>query len=605
MVDPRSIHKTVLREVTAELAAAVGLASAGVAAAKDIKNSTAGEAATKLLKKAQDANRRGYVSLVKAANNLTLVFPVIVSKTISINTDVLIMKAIERKAVTMLQMVFSAMQVADKNIEDVYGYLAKFHKNLPNSDFSVDDIMQISDAINSMRENGLIPESTKDKMLRQINEAAALKAIAEDLKKNTNFYMESSFNENSISSYRISTSNLGTQVITEAINRKGDYVFGLDKDGKPILPKEIIEDPYDMINFGDMDYTDRKKLQMAAKEYQNEKNIDYAFWKALGKELEDEKQELSNQKKLELEEKMLELRKKYDKASDAEKEAMNKRFEIFKDTIAKNAEERRLKNDKELADYKFGKDKELEEIRRKNNWSKDQLAMAKTKFDMLKGQVLDSDIKKANELQPAMMIVNFYVNNDKNQLESIKDAVIGVKAKLYPMDSNEIIERIDKKSEEQGLLVMFKKVTTREISFFKDFLFALDKAKIDVVERNKKGSKAKLWQTLESRAKAYKTGKYAGSASAAPITTLVVSQDEVEYLKKFKGIDLESYKTARKIFDGYNFMAICIVDENLEVAKFLFDTGEDNWEVYSFTALDRESSDSTYKKVVNLMTKIR
>ena len=248
---------------------------------------------------------------------------------------------------------------------------------------------------------------------------------------------------------------------------------------------------------------------------------------------------------------------------------------------------------------------EIEDYKAEKNWQKDQLTMAKARADMLKNQVLDSDIKKANELQPSMMIVNFYVNNDKEKLEMINNAVIGVKAKLYPMDSNEIIDRIDKKSEEQGLLVMFKRVTTREISFFKDFLFALDKAKIDVVDRNNKGSKAKLWQTLESRAKAYKAGKFAGSASAAPITTLVVSQEEVEYLKKFKGIDLESYKAARKIFDGYNFMCICIVDENLEVAKFLFDTGENNWEVYSFTSLDRESSDSTYKKVVNLMTKIR
>ena len=288
------------------------------------------------------------------------------------------------------------------------------------------------------------------------------------------------------------------------------------------------------------------------------------------------------------------MKAEYDKASAEEKAEIDRRMANFKSTI-----------DKAMVDYKANKDKELEDYKAQKNWQKDQLSMAKARFDMLKGQVLDSDIKKANELQPSMMIINFYVNNDKDRLEVIKDAVIGVKAKLYPMDSQEIIDRIDKKSEEQSLLVRFKRVTTRELSFFKDFLFALDKAKIDVVERNNKGSKAKLWQTLETRARAYKAGKYAGSASAAPITTLVVSQDEVEYLKKFKGIDLESYKSARKIFDGYNFMCICIVDESLEVAKFLFDTGEDNWEVLSFTSLDRESSDATYKKVVNLMTKIR
>ena len=591
MVDPRAIHKTVLREITETIAAAVALAGAGASVAKDIKNSTGAEAATNALKKVQNASRRGYGSLVKAANNLTLVFPVIASKTISINTDILIMKAIERKAVTMLQMVFSAIQIADKNVEDVYGYIAKFHKNLPTSDFSVDDIMQISDTISAMAESGEIPESAKDKMLRQLNEAAALKAIAEDMKKNTNYYMEDSINEASIGSYRISSSNMGTTVITEAFDKKGNYVFGIGPDGKPFVPQEFLND---IFNTEDLNPVDREKLRTLAKQYQNEKNIDYAFWRALGKDFEAEKLDLTNQKKLEYEKELQKMKAEYDKASAEEKAEIDRRMANFKSTI-----------DKAMVDYKASKDKELEDYRTQKNWQKDQLSMAKARFDMFKGQVLDSDIKKANELQPSMMIINFYVNNDKDRLEVIKDAVIGVKAKLYPMDSQEIIDRIDKKSEEQSLLVRFKRVTTRELSFFKDFLFALDKAKIDVVERNNKGSKAKLWQTLETRARAYKAGKYAGSASAAPITTLVVSQDEVEYLKKFKGIDLESYKSARKIFDGYNFMCICIVDESLEVAKFLFDTGEDNWEVLSFTSLDRESSDATYKKVVNLMTKIR
>lgn len=594
MVDPRAIHKTVLREITETIAAAVALAGAGTSVVKDIKNSTGAEAAANALKRVQNANKRGYGSLVKAANNLTLVFPVIASKTISINTDILIMKAIERKAVTMLQMVFSAIQIADKNVEDVYGYLAKFHKNLPTSDFSVDDIMQISDTINAMAESGEIPESAKDKMLRQLNEASALKAIAEDMKKNTNYYMEDSINEASIGSYRISNSNMGTTVITEAINRKGDYVFGLDDNGKPIVPQEILDDIYDTFNTENINPADREKLRAQLKQYQNEKNFDYAFWRAIGKDLESEKLELTNQKKLEYEKELQKMKTEYDKASAEEKAEIDKRMAEFKSTI-----------DKAMVDYKANKDKELEDYKAQKNWQKDQVSMAKARFDMLKSQVLDSDIKKANELQPSMMVINFYVNNDKDRLEVIKDAVIGVKAKLYPMDSQEIIDRIDKKSEEQSLLVRFKRVTTRELSFFKDFLFALDKAKIDVVERNNKGSKAKLWQTLETRARAYRAGKYAGSASAAPITTLVVSQDEVEYLKKFKGIDLESYKSARKIFDGYNFMCICIVDESLEVAKFLFDTGEDNWEVLSFTSLDRESSDATYKKVVNLMTKIR
>ena len=46
-----------------------------------------------------------------------------------------------------------------------------------------------------------------------------------------------------------------------------------------------------------------------------------------------------------------------------------------------------------------------------------------------------------------------------------------------------------------------------------------------------------------------------------------------------------------------------VVDETIEVAKFLFD-GDDTYETLSFNNLERESGDGMYKKVLNLMTKM-
>ena len=56
--------------------------------------------------------------------------------------------------------------------------------------------------------------------------------------------------------------------------------------------------------------------------------------------------------------------------------------------------------------------------------------------------------------------------------------------------------------------------------------------------------------------------------------------------------------------EAYNLMGVCIVDEAMEVAKFIFDTGDDIYEVLSFNNLERESADNGYKKVINLMTKL-
>ena len=91
---------------------------------------------------------------------------------------------------------------------------------------------------------------------------------------------------------------------------------------------------------------------------------------------------------------------------------------------------------------------------------------------------------------------------------------------------------------------------------------------------------------------------------ATAITTLAISQNEVEWLRKNENMDIMNPYTARSIMESFNLMGISIVDESVEVARFIFDTGDDDYESLTFSALERESSDSTYKKVVNLMTKM-
>ena len=55
--------------------------------------------------------------------------------------------------------------------------------------------------------------------------------------------------------------------------------------------------------------------------------------------------------------------------------------------------------------------------------------------------------------------------------------------------------------------------------------------------------------------------------------------------------------------EQYNLMCLCIVDEEVEVARFLFD-GDKYFQDYSFNALERETGDANYKKIINLMSKM-
>ena len=88
------------------------------------------------------------------------------------------------------------------------------------------------------------------------------------------------------------------------------------------------------------------------------------------------------------------------------------------------------------------------------------------------------------------------------------------------------------------------------------------------------------------------------------ITSLVVTQDEADFLYKNYNIKIENIGTARNILQKYNLLSIVIVDESIEVVKFLFD-GDDSFETLSFNNLERESGDGMYKKVINLMNKMK
>jgi hypothetical protein len=233
--------------------------------------------------------------------------------------------------------------------------------------------------------------------------------------------------------------------------------------------------------------------------------------------------------------------------------------------------------------------------------------MAKYMESMTKAHnaiVLNNEYKKANELQPTMMVVNFIRKSEDGE-GSINTAVIGIKCKIYPVTSADIVNRISGKLQDKSFLTNFVRATTNEIAFFRDFLFAVDQAKFDAKSYGKNASSNKLWKVLERRStksKFRRSLKMYNDATA--ISTLVMSENDSEYLKKVHSIDILDVSRARKIMDAYNFMCLVVANQSTEVASFLYDTGDDTYEMIPFSGLEREASDNSYKKMVNLLSKV-
>lgn len=243
------------------------------------------------------------------------------------------------------------------------------------------------------------------------------------------------------------------------------------------------------------------------------------------------------------------------------------------------------------------------DLKRKNNTSEARQSR-KSDSEYFSKQVLSNDYRKANEMQPTLMVINFKTSTPEGYA-TVDSIIIGVKAKLNPLTSEDIITHVVAEAKDSNWIQKAIKASTREISFFKDFLFAIDKAKIDALSMSRKGSANKMWKVLKRRAiKSRFNRLMARTNDATAITTLVMSQNEVDYIKKNFFIDIADPYNAGIIMNGYNLLGLCIVDEALETVKFMWDTGEDTWEVLSFNSLEKDDKDNTYRKIVNLMTKV-
>lgn len=238
---------------------------------------------------------------------------------------------------------------------------------------------------------------------------------------------------------------------------------------------------------------------------------------------------------------------------------------------------------------------------------KDKNATLKDKADVISKQILTTDIKKANEATPSLMIINFVTQANGTDNEVATTAVIGVKCVIHYVQSSEMMNRLVLKNTDRRGLLNFIRATTGEIQFFRDFLFAVDRAKIDAVAKTNKGSNSRIWKMLEIRANRAKmnNASRADNAACAAITMLVISKAEIDILKQNYRLDLSKASNMLAVMKGYNFIGVAIVDEVNEKVEFLYDDGTKNYEAISFMSLEREQGAGEYKKMINTLVKGR
>jgi len=245
------------------------------------------------------------------------------------------------------------------------------------------------------------------------------------------------------------------------------------------------------------------------------------------------------------------------------------------------------------------KEKELTELNKKLNKSAKNKS-EKTDPKFLTQQILSSDLKKANDDVPSLLIVRFISGKGDMENKIVSQAIIGVKAKLIYVKQSDMVNRIITKNRDNNGLFNFLRATTGEISMIKDFLFAIDRAKLDTIST--KNNSSPIWKLLERRYLVSKKNWLLRNSNGAgtAIAVLVISKETEDILNKEYGFKCEPYKML-DIMEAYSVMGFAIVDDVNERVKSLYDDNSTQYEVNSYSSYEKEDK-AQFKKMINLMT---
>ena len=591
-------------------------------------------------------------SISKATKDIIASFPVICSDTISPPVASMVAKATERNCVVMLQLLFSSAYLKGSSGREV---LSKWHTNMDN-DMNMDDFLDIMDTF--AEDTKVLSDREYNVIIREMSSL-----IQENITSANKVYPLSSFSESSINNYIVTENYKGdTRVILtekEYFKKHNLDIYDPNVPGAGIPnPDRIVYgydagqlDPNAVANpFGDTDMMkaandyNRNELERIkintqnAKDYDNtvyERNYKQALYdlqvQTANVSAEQRDKQIENQaRSLDIQERDVANREAYQKKSleiqeiknadeRAHKQAMldlewakkHDRVDQFLMTHQLNIDKfsYEKEHDKEMSDFerekfkhqkkkdkradKLAQDKfELEKLKFKHQQNQEKIANDREAYRQLQAdmrdttdffhkQLLSTDVKKYNELVPSLLVVRFQAvdpddNGGINSYRVDSQCVIGVKTRLIPVDSFDIINHMRSIEKSKLSLLNLVRATTKEISFCKDFIAA-------------------------NRSTFTRLRRKANDAGA--ITTLVVSIEEVNALKKEYDIDLTNPKKAKSMMEAYNLLSFVIVDEQVEVVRFLYD-GEKYFQDYAFSMLERETGDNSYKKVVNLISKL-
>lgn len=547
-------------------------------------------------------NSYSYSSIARAASKLIAVFPVLTSRTVSMSSAHAVSKYIEQIS---CQFFMLALQQANiSNVKNGIDYLRNFHQNLDLGDDNSNAIIATMQSWLDAYEKGTFENATI---------AGSMNAEA--------------FAEASVDPFMFQADNvkISSTDIRDLVNlmHENANIEVLDTNLNPIsvndyIVREFANGTY-KVTMGYMDLNEAKKYTGKVKNNYNNGNNqnsgnnqgqqrDYSGYIDAKKQAAD----YEDQKARERED------QRHKNAEEEEEQRF--RNKVYQDTqnyyndLAKEKEKQKARDAENEKNRNFqAEQKEKDRAREDAKAAKER---ADSQYNIQKAQqfrygsamiLKDQDIKKMNDAVPSILVVRFYQRDNNGGISDIPtEFLIGVKSKIVPITTTEILRRIMNDNKDGQKFLKFMRTITGELKA-SEVILGLSRITDDVKSYKVKGARGDLWTLLQNRAAAAKSQIKSGKHNDfSAITTVLISQEDVDELYREENLDISDPKNALRFMSSYNLMGFAIVDDSNEVLHLLLDNGSKSFEDISYTMLERETQDGgTYKKLINLMASSR
>ena len=201
----------------------------------------------------------------------------------------------------------------------------------------------------------------------------------------------------------------------------------------------------------------------------------------------------------------------------------------------------------------------------------------------------DVDAKRANDATPLFTksTITFVVDNTNETIK--RDLLVGIKAYIHQVKSAEMVQDLYNTIINKRKFLKFVKFISGEEKSLADLLFSFKEMKSDAI--NSKGF-GQWRNAFKRRKRMSKISLPYLMKEYTPNGTIVITMNEVNYIKNEYGIDIMDPSHVAMIMDNEFLLGFVVVDQTNELVYVAYDGHEYGFQTYTYAALEREQQNS-------------